>query len=204
RVVVSTMPQCRRVTRVLPSRSRTLQRRGCSNGSGASTVTAGAMRRPNVSRFGGGVAPSILRAEPGRVGGRTPAMEKPPERARWPCPGVLVLGGPRSADRSGHRLADVRRRLGDPHARVTKRFELGFGGAFATRDDRTRVTHALAGRGRGARDEADDRLPHVLLDERGAVLFGTATDLADHDDALGLGVFVEQLEAVDEVGAVDR
>jgi hypothetical protein len=31
-----------------------------------------------------------------------------------------------------------------------------------------------------------------------------AADLADHDDALGLRVFLEQLEAVDEVHAVDR
>jgi hypothetical protein len=33
---------------------------------------------------------------------------------------------------------------------------------------------------------------------------GVAADLADHDDALGLGVLQEQSEAVDEVGAVDR
>src|SRR3546814_4763359 len=66
------------------------------------------------------------------------------------------------------------------------------------------MPHALALRRAGAGDEADDRLGHVLGDELGRFLFGRTTDLADHDDALGLRIVLEQLQAVDEVQAVDR
>ncbi|KAJ8554601.1 hypothetical protein ON010_g9882 [Phytophthora cinnamomi] len=38
----------------------------------------------------------------------------------------------------------------------------------------------------------------------GRLLLGGSADLAHHDDALGLGVVGEALEAVDEVGAVER
>src|SRR4051812_40824719 len=66
------------------------------------------------------------------------------------------------------------------------------------------MAHATArGRGRAA-DEADDRL--LILrraDKLGGVLLGGAADLADHDDALRLVILEEELEAVDEVGAVD-
>ena len=42
------------------------------------------------------------------------------------------------------------------------------------------------------------------LEELGRLLLGIAADLADHDDGLGLRVGQEHLQAVDEVGAVDR
>jgi hypothetical protein len=41
-------------------------------------------------------------------------------------------------------------------------------------------------------------------DELRRVLFGRAADLADHDDRLGGFVGQEQLEHVDELGALDR
>ena len=44
----------------------------------------------------------------------------------------------------------------------------------------------------------------AALEEIGRVLLGAAADLADHDDAFGLGIAEEHLQAVDEVGAVDR
>src|SRR5690606_4785595 len=66
------------------------------------------------------------------------------------------------------------------------------------------MAHALALRRRGAGDEAHHRLGHVLGDVLGRFLFGRTADLADHDDALGLLVGLEQLQAVDEVQAVDR
>jgi hypothetical protein len=44
----------------------------------------------------------------------------------------------------------------------------------------------------------------LALMNSGGFFFGAAADLADHDDAFGLRVFVEQLQAVDEVEAVDR
>ena len=46
----------------------------------------------------------------------------------------------------------------------------------------------------GAGDEADHRLGHVLGDELGRFFLGAAADLADHDDAFGLRVVLEQLQ----------
>ena len=66
------------------------------------------------------------------------------------------------------------------------------------------VAHAPARRRRLAGDEADDRLLHVRLHERGRLLLGAAADLADHHDRLGARVVVEQLERVGVVGADDR
>ena len=76
--------------------------------------------------------------------------------------------------------------------------------ALAAGDDGAGVAHAASRRRGAAGDEADDRLLEVGLDALGRVLLGVAADLADHDDGLGLGVVVEQLQHVDEVGAVDR
>src|SRR6185437_1781805 len=84
------------------------------------------------------------------------------------------------------------------------RRERGRGGALATRDDGSGVAHALARRRRRTRDERDHRLGDVFLDEFGSLFLGAAADLADHDDAFGLLVVLEQLEAIDEVHAVDR
>src|SRR5687767_5382961 len=67
------------------------------------------------------------------------------------------------------------------------------------------MTHASARRYGAARDEADDRLfDPAGLDELGTLDLGVAADLADHDDAFGLVVLQEQVQAVHEVGAVDR
>src|SRR3546814_16053556 len=44
----------------------------------------------------------------------------------------------------------------------------------------------------------------LVAQELRRFLFGRAADLADHDDRLGRLVRKEQLEHVDEVGAVDR
>ena len=74
---------------------------------------------------------------------------------------------------------------------------------MAAGDDRTRVPHAASGRSRLASDEAHHGLLDVGGDVLGRALFGVATDLTDHDDRVGLGVFVEGLEHIDEVGAVD-
>ena len=40
--------------------------------------------------------------------------------------------------------------------------------------------------------------------ELGRLVLGAAADLADHDDRLGLGVGQEQLQHLDEVGALHR
>ena len=105
-----------------------------------------------------------------------------------------------------HGGAEVCRGLDDVHARSGERRELGRRGALAAGDDGAGVAHASTGRGGGAGDEADDGLVGVavLADPVGGVLLGLAAYLADHDDALGLGVVGEALQTVDEVGAVER
>src|SRR5690606_5530020 len=104
----------------------------------------------------------------------------------------------------GDGLAQVARRLHGGDAGLLQRRELALGGTGTAGRDRTGVAHALALRRAGAGDEADHRLGHVFGDELGRFFLGAAADLADHDDAFGLGVVLEQLQAVDEVQAVDR
>src|SRR5476651_2064031 len=67
------------------------------------------------------------------------------------------------------------------------------------------MAHAAA-RWRGAAgDEADDRLfGSGSLQVLGTLDLGVAADLADHDDAFGLGIPHEHFQALDEVGAVHR
>src|SRR5690606_16023016 len=100
--------------------------------------------------------------------------------------------------------AQVPGRLDRGNAGLLHRGELARRGALATRGDRTGVAHALAFRGTGAGDETDHRLGHVLGDELGRLFLGAAADLADHDDAFGLLIVLEQLQAIDEVQAVNR
>src|ERR1700726_1930825 len=81
------------------------------------------------------------------------------------------------------------------------------GGAGAAGDDGAGMAHAPARRRGGAGDEADHRLLGLaaLHEVRGPFLArpGRPADLANHDDRLGLLVLEEELEAVDEIGAVD-
>ncbi len=66
------------------------------------------------------------------------------------------------------------------------------------------MTHAAArGRGRSCDERHHGLGLIVLLDPSRSLLFGGAADLADHDDALGLLILHELLEAVDEVCAVE-
>src|SRR3546814_1473131 len=61
-----------------------------------------------------------------------------------------------SAKRFPHEVDDVGRSLGDRDAVLLKGLHLLLGGTFASRDDRTGMTHATS-RGRGlTRDETDD------------------------------------------------
>src|SRR5690606_38682054 len=134
-------------------------------------------------------------------------LVSPPRKRRRP-PGGGLRFEPSGTARLLHQLGDgraqVARRTDGLDASGFHRGELAFRGALAAGSDRTGMAHALAGRGRGTGDEADDRLLDVLGDVLGAGFLGVAADLADHDDAFGLRVLVEQLEAVDEVQAVDR
>src|SRR5262245_2122110 len=89
--------------------------------------------------------------------------------------------GPLGAQR-GRRIGNV-----DPHR--TQGVDLEFRGVLTTRDHGAGMAHA-ASRWRGATgDEADHGLLGLAgLDELSALDLGVAADLADHDDALGLGI----------------
>jgi len=85
------------------------------------------------------------------------------------------------------------------------RLDLLLGAPLTAGDDGSGVAHAAARRRGEAGDEADDRLLDTgLLEELGGFFLGSAPDLADHDNGLGLRVAQEEVEAIDEVGTVDR
>src|SRR6478735_5804758 len=77
-------------------------------------------------------------------------------------------------------------------------------GARRAGHDGAGVAHGLALGSGEPGDVADDRLGDVVLDVGRRTLLGVATDLADHDDRVGVGVVLERLEAVDVRGADDR
>src|SRR5262249_46870428 len=78
------------------------------------------------------------------------------------------------------------------------------GGALTARDDRTGVSHALAG-GRGdPRDVGDDGFAHEAADVACGGFLVAPPDLAHQDDAFGAGIAFEEREPVDEVHATHR
>src|SRR5947207_529361 len=93
-----------------------------------------------------------------------------------------------------HRRTEIRRALRHANARGLEGLDLVSGGALPARDDRAGVSHPLALRRSLAADESRDRLLHVLLHELRRGLLGAAADLADHDDAFGLGIVLEETE----------
>ncbi|EAU64946.1 conserved hypothetical protein [Stigmatella aurantiaca DW4/3-1] len=116
---------------------------------------------------------------------------------------LALLRGP-ALDRFLKRGAQLGGAGGHQEARGLHGLDLLRGRALAAGDDGARVAHALA-RGRGlAGDEARDGLGELARHVLGGILLRRAADLADHDDRVGLGVRVEQLQHVHEVGAVDR
>ncbi len=107
----------------------------------------------------------------------------------------------RPCDDVGHELAGLGRVEADRDTRRPEGVHLALGGALAAGDDGAGVAHLLAWRGGDAGHVGDHGLVHLGPDELGRLFFGGATDLAEHDHGLGLGVGLERLEAVDERGA---
>src|SRR5271165_1589023 len=77
-------------------------------------------------------------------------------------------------------------------------------GSLPAGNDRSGVAHAASRRRSLPGDESDDRLAHILLDEVSRRLLGIAANLADHDDGFRLGVLIEEVNTIHEVGADDR
>ncbi len=73
--------------------------------------------------------------------------------------------------------------------------------ALASGDDRAGVAHAPPRRRGLSGDESDDRLLDMCLDIGGSSFLRCASDFANQDDGLRLGVLIEQFEGVDVVGA---
>lgn len=105
-----------------------------------------------------------------------------------------------------HGSSQLGRRSDNVHTSSGQSLELGSGSTLAARDDGAGMAHASAGRGRGTGDEGDDGLVGVTvgLQPLSSILLGRATNLTNHDDTLGLGVIGESLQAVNEVGSVER
>ena len=90
-------------------------------------------------------------------------------------------------------------------AGLAESLELRFRCSLAASDDGTCMAHPLTGRGCGTRDKTNHGFGGLgLAIELRRLFFRRPADFTDHDDALGFIVGQEQLQAINEVGAVDR
>ena len=91
---------------------------------------------------------------------------------------------------------------GDARARGTEGVDLVAGRPLGPFHQRAGVAHGLAFRGHPSGDEGHHRLGHLAPDVVGGALLVGAADLPDQHHPVGAGVALEQLQHVDEVGAV--
>nr|GME07389.1 Uncharacterised protein [Ipomoea batatas] len=103
-----------------------------------------------------------------------------------------------------HGIADVSQAAYGFHTCGFQRSKLLVCRSFTTGNDGASVAHTFALRCRYARNVADNRLGHVLFDERSSFFFRTTTDFTDHDDRFSLWIVLEHFQDVDEVRARDR
>ena len=66
------------------------------------------------------------------------------------------------------------------------------------------MPHTATRRRRDTGHESDDRLAHVLFCPAGCLDLLRPTDLADHDDCFGLGIFLKCSQYGNKISAVDR
>jgi len=102
-----------------------------------------------------------------------------------------------------HRLADVGGRLYNVDATLRHDLHLGFSGIFFSTYDGAGVAHGPALRSRLTGDEADYGLSAVFLNVVSCFGFHGSSDLADHYDGVGVGVFHEELDSFLGGGADD-
>src|SRR5437588_10572839 len=101
-------------------------------------------------------------------------------------------------------LPDFRRVRGRPDTGSLQSLTLGLGGALATGDYGTRMAHRLALGSGEAGDVRYNRCLHLVLHVLRGELLGVTAYLSDHHDALGLGIRLELLQYLDEVGTYYR
>src|SRR5579864_2324739 len=77
------------------------------------------------------------------------------------------------------------------------------GGSLPAGNDGAGMAHTASRRSGLPRDEAHNRLLHVLLHELGSEFFGVTADFTDHDDSFCFRIAVEEIESVDKIGADD-
>ena len=105
----------------------------------------------------------------------------------------------------GHLLAHLGWVANDVDAGGFQSCDLLGSSALASSDDGTSVAHAAAWGCSLSSNEADNRQVAVVVGREplGSLLLSLATDLANHDDTLGLGIVNELGKHINEVGTVE-
>ena len=82
--------------------------------------------------------------------------------------------------------------------------EFFFGSTFTAGDNRTGVSHTFAFRSGNTSDVADNRFTYVGLDVFGCFFFRGTADFTNHNNRVGIGVFLEEFQCVDLVHTRNR
>ena len=98
----------------------------------------------------------------------------------------------------------MRYRFCDRNPHRIQRSDLFYRSPLAAGNDGAGMPHALSWRCHAAGDEGSDRLLHIVMDPFRSLFLRRTTDLADHEDRLGIRVVIEKLQCIDEVRAFDR
>src|SRR5579863_3377367 len=101
-------------------------------------------------------------------------------------------------------FSDFGRSRANGDSRGLHRRDLVFRFAAATRNDRSRVTHAPSRRRGLAGDKSNYRLLDVLFNISRGAFFGVSTNFTNHDDRVGVRILVEQPDCVRVSGADHR
>src|SRR5215475_8076431 len=102
-----------------------------------------------------------------------------------------------------HRLSDFGWRAAHPDSRSLHGLDFFPGGALSPGNNCPGVAHAPSRRSRLPGYKPDHGLFHTLFHELRSRLFGIAANLPNQDHGFGLGVAIEQVEGVGEVGSND-
>ena len=102
------------------------------------------------------------------------------------------------------RICHYRRSCGYRNASFFERGNLGCGGALASADDSARMAHSPSRRRRGAGDKSGDGFFAIVLNPFRRFFFRRTANFSDHDDTVGVWIFVEEFDYVEVGAAIDR